>query len=288
MYLEIGIIAAFGAMLCWGVGDFFIQRTTRKIGDIGAIAFMSLIGALGLLPFVLGDIHFLFQLNNLALLLLLSLAAVVAALLNFEALKRGKLSVVDVVLQAELPVTVFLGFLFFSETLSAMQAIFIGLIVLGVALIAAGTDLRRFMKNSEKGIVLAFIAAIAMGFVNFLTAAGSRQMSPVLIIWAPWLVAAVVAFAFLLKTDGASKTVKKALKYRKLLIAMGIFETAAWLLFAVAVLENPLSITVAISQSYPAIALMFGVLVNREKIVRHQYLGAAIVLISSFMLGIIV
>ncbi len=30
----LGIIFALGALLCWGFGDFFIQRTSRKTGVI--------------------------------------------------------------------------------------------------------------------------------------------------------------------------------------------------------------------------------------------------------------
>jgi len=51
--LETGIIFAFGAMLFWGFGDFLIQRTTRKIGDIETLAFISIFGSIGLLPVLL-------------------------------------------------------------------------------------------------------------------------------------------------------------------------------------------------------------------------------------------
>ena len=30
MSLELPILAAFGAMLSWGIGDFLIQRSTRS------------------------------------------------------------------------------------------------------------------------------------------------------------------------------------------------------------------------------------------------------------------
>ena len=81
-------------MLCWGFGDFFIQRTTRKIGDVESLAYIGVIGIIGLLPFVLKDFSLLFSLKNLLLLVLLGVITFVVALFNFEALKDGKLSII--------------------------------------------------------------------------------------------------------------------------------------------------------------------------------------------------
>jgi drug/metabolite transporter (DMT)-like permease len=69
---------------------------------------------------------------------------------------------------------------------------------------------------------------------------------------------------------------------------MGIFDTLAWLFFAVALLENELSITTAITESYPVIAMFLGLWINRERIVSHQYWGAAIALVGSIFIGFIV
>jgi len=285
MNLDISTLFAFGAMICWAIGDFFIQRTTRKIGDIEALAFMGLIGAIALAPFVFEEIELLFELQNILIIFFLSIAAVIGAVLNFEALKQGKLSVVEIILQIELPVTVILGLIFFKESLSPIQATFISLIVCGTFMIVAGSKANRLIKGVEKGALLAALAAIALGFVNFLTAAGSRQISPILIIWTPWFLAAVLSFLFLIKRDGINIIVKKASKFRVLIIAMGVFETAAWLLFSLAVFSNSLSITIAISQSYPAICLFLGIKINKEEITKQQYIGATIALVSSFILG---
>ena len=85
------LLAAFGAMLCWGVGDFLIQKSVRKIGDVESLFFIGLIGFLGVTPFVLSDIGML-SLESIVLLVFLGLIASVVAIFNFEALKRGKIS----------------------------------------------------------------------------------------------------------------------------------------------------------------------------------------------------
>ena len=52
MGFELGIIFAFAAMLCWGFGDFLIQKSTRKFGDVETLFFISFFGAVVLFPFV--------------------------------------------------------------------------------------------------------------------------------------------------------------------------------------------------------------------------------------------
>jgi drug/metabolite transporter (DMT)-like permease len=288
MYLELGILAAFGAMLSWGMGDFLIQRATRRIGDLEALAFIGIIGTAGLLPFVLHDIPLLFEVRNMSLLLALGLIVFVSSMLDFEALKKGKLSVVEVTLEIELPVTVLLGLVFFYEVLSPMQTIMILMILAGIFLMAAKSDCSGSAKRIEKGVLLAILSAILMGFVNFLTAAGSKQVSPLMAIWIPWIIMSAISLALLMRRKELGKTLKNAAGSKRLIISMGIFDTAAWLLFAFAVLDNMLSITIAITESYPAVALLLGVFVNRERVAVHQYLGMGIALASSLALGFLI
>lgn len=179
MPFEISILAAFGAMLFWGVGDFFIQRSTRRIGDTESLAFIGIIGALGLLPFVLPELPALFTVPNIVLLSFIGLVGFVVAMINLEALKEGKLSVIDVILEIELPITAVLGFAFFRESLSLILIAIISIIFIGIVLISVDSfSLKRNSKKLEKGILLAVITAVGMALVNFLTAFGSKEISP--------------------------------------------------------------------------------------------------------------
>ncbi len=139
MAFETSILFAFAAMLCWGIGDFLIQRSVWKVGNVEALAFIGIIGSIGLLPFVAGEIPLIFAGGNLALLLFLGLLTFFVALLDFEALKKGKLSVIEVILELELPVTVFLGIYIFRESITISQLAAIALVFMGITLIATKT-----------------------------------------------------------------------------------------------------------------------------------------------------
>ena len=289
MILELSVLAAFGAMLCWGFGDFFIQRSTRESGDIESLAFIGIIGAVLLLPFVFLELPLLFSIPNLIFLSFIGIVTLVAALLNFQALKEGKLSVIEVLFEIELPVTVILGMYFFGEMLSTPQIAAILLILAGIALISlTALSKQHYLKRFEKGVLLAVVGAVAMAFLNFFTAAGSRMVSPVLSVWVPCVTFTIICLILIWKREGFPKFVKNAKKFKFDILGMGIFDTLAWLLFAIAVLEKELAITIAITESYPAIALLLGVFVNKEKIKPHQYLGALIALLASIALAFLV
>src|SRR3989344_6699605 len=121
MAFELSILAAFGAMICWGFGDFLIQRSTRKFGNVEALAFIGIIGSIGLLPFIIPELSLLYTAENAAFLLFVGVFTFIVALLDFEALKEGKLSVIDVILEVELPITVVLGIIYFGEELTSAQ-----------------------------------------------------------------------------------------------------------------------------------------------------------------------
>lgn len=288
MAFEISILAAFGAMFLWGIGDFFIQRSTRRIGDVESIAFISIIGALGLFPFVLPELPLFFTFPNIVLLSFVGLVGFVVAIINLEALKEGKLSIIDVLLEIELPITAVLGFMFFRESISLAQTGIISLVFVGIVMISVDSFSFKRHKRLEKGVLLAVITAAGMAVLNFLTAYGSKEVSPLMVIWLPWVVIAIISLFFIGRREGFRRFSKNGFRFERLVLVMGVIDTLGWLSYAVALQVNTLTIATAISESYPAIALFMGIWLNREKILPHQYAGAALALVASVSLVFLV
>jgi drug/metabolite transporter (DMT)-like permease len=284
--IDIDILAALGAMIAWGFGDFIIQKATRVIGDMEALAWIGVVGTIGMLPFVWHDFALVATRSNFLVLLLLGVINFAVGIVNFEALKRGKISVIEVIIVAELPVAVLLGIFFLGESLSFFQALLVALVFLGIILIAAEPGAIKKRHFIEKGAILALIAAAGYGLIDFLTAVGAKTVSPLLTIWFAWATFTVICLVYMAWSGGLRRFFKNAGRHAPLIIGMGLIDTFAWVLFAFAVRSNELAITVAITESYPAIGLILGVAVNREKVVAHQYLGAAIAVIASFAMGI--
>ncbi len=285
MAVELSILAAFGAMLSWGIGDFLIQRSVKKIGVVECLAAIGIIGGIGLLPFIWNDLNTIFLPENSSLLGLLGLLAFLAAILDFYALKIGKLSVIEFVLEIELPITVFLGILFFREVLAFEQWLIIGVAFIGILLISLESFNVKKHPFLEKGVLIAGASAILMGVINFLTASAARNISPLLAIWAPWTIIAIISILYLINQKKFPALWKNIQKNKGLVFWTGVMDTLAWLFFAVAVTGAALSITIAITESYVAVALYLGLFFNKEKIKKHQIAGAVLALGASILLG---
>jgi drug/metabolite transporter (DMT)-like permease len=285
--MQFAVLAALGAMVCWGIGDFFIQRTARKIGNVEALAWISLAGTLLLLPFLIGDIARLTLLQDLVLVVVLAIITFFAAILNFEALREGKLSVIDMVISLELPLTIILGVFFLHERLTLLQFLLIALLMVGISMISVARGRLHF--RFERGVWFALAAALGMALVNYLTAVSSMTISPLMAVWAPWAVLTVLTLLVLYRRDaGLGKFFSHLRSHPRLIITMSVFDTAAWLCFAYAVASADLGITTAITQGYPVVALFLGVMIGKERITARQYLGAGVVMVSAIALALLI
>ena len=284
MILAFGVLLAFAAMLCWAFGDFLIQRSTRHVGDVQALAVIGIVGSVGLLPFVIKDFALLNSTSNIILLSSLGIIVFIDAILNFEALKQGKLSIVEVILEIELPVTVVLSFFFFKEYLSALQLTIIACVFFGIILIAT-KSFHHWKTKFEKGVWIAFATALLMGVVNFMTASSSKRISPLMAVWFPWVLFTIITLVVISRREGLADFGHNIKEFRWLLLMTGIVDTIAWVFYSYAVFKNPISIITAITESYPAIAMFLGLWLNKEKIKWHQYAGAGLAIAASILLS---
>ena len=169
-----GILFALGALFAWGLGDFLIQRTTRAVGSFKALFFIGVVGMVGLFPLIKNDLT---RLDTAAWLLLCSLGFVVifVALFDFEALKQGKIAIVEPLIGLELPLTVGLTVGLGRDNITLVQGLLIVAIFVGIVL-AVTTHHRHLHYHKrifEKGVVFAGLGAVGMALVNFLTGVSS-------------------------------------------------------------------------------------------------------------------
>lgn len=281
------LYAAFGAMLLWGIADFLIQKTVRKIGDVESLGMIGIIGSIVLLLFVVSDLN---SLDAWDILYFFAIGAFTFAigLVNFEALKRGKLGVMDVILTIELPVTIFLGLVFLSEVVSLQQLIVMCSVFVGVLLISIKSYSHNPFKRFEKGMLFALIAAIGYGLIDYFTAISSRAFSPLLAIWAPWTVFTALCAIIVFQRKGFHKIGRDIKRFKGLLLIVGLVDVGAWIFYALALSGEDLAITTAITEGYPAIALFLGRYFNKELIKRHQYFGAVLALVAAVTLALLI
>lgn len=283
-----GILFAFIALICWGVGDFLIQKTSREFGKWIALFYITFIAAVILTPFIYKDLFSLLtDYPALSILMLTSIIILIAALFEFQAFIDGKISVVEPIMAFEVAVTAVLSFIIIGERLALMQIIFIVLLIFGIFLVSTKSFHHLKQIKAEKGVWLALVGTICMGTTNFLFGIGARETNPLLINWFTSLFLAIVCFIYLITKSKVRQIFKDWRKDKSLIIGVGLIDNAAWVAYSYSTLYIPISIAIAISESYVALAAMLGVIFNGEKLRKHQFFGFVIAVTCAVILAVI-
>ncbi|QQS22647.1 DMT family transporter [bacterium] len=276
----LGIIFALVALVSWGLGDFFIQRTSRKTGIVDAMFFIDVVAAVVLLPFIWDELPLL-EARTVYILLTAGVVLIGASFFLFTALKKGKLSVVEPTASLELPFTVIIAALLGHERLDLFTYLIIALVFIGIFLtVTEGRHVLRnlwhgHIKKFERGVWLAFFGSIAMALGNFTVGFASQETSPLMTIWATSLIILIPCVIYYIFTNRFGLMVGHIKKYPLTVLAEVTFDNMAWIAFAFAVVYIPISVAITISESYIILAVLLGVLINKEKLRQHQYLGVA-------------
>lgn len=281
-----GILFAFLALICWGFGDFLIQKSSRKFGKWVALFFITATATILLLPFVYQELVTVFSSNReIMILLIASIVLLFAALFDFEALCEGKICVVEPIYALEIPVTAILASYFLSENLSIKQILLVVCLVIGIFLVST-KSLHHLKKiKLEKGIVYALLGALGMGATNFLFGLGARETNPLMINWFTSLIVAIITLVYIIFHTRRSEILRDWHKDKFLIIGIGLIDNTAWVAYCYSTLYIPIAIAISISEAYIALAALLGLIFNNEILRKHQILGLAVAVIAAIALA---
>ncbi len=290
----LGIMAAFGAFITWGVGDFATQRSIRKAGSLETLFYICIFGTAVLLPFVWNRIPGAFSDGHvLSLLLAAGIVGLVSAVINFEAFKQGKLSVVEPVMSSELVFTALIGVVFVGERLSFVQGALMAVVFFGIVLTMvqrqtiAWWQVWRHRPRIERGVLLAAVGAIAMSGYNVYTGLASIATDPLMAVWYTHLIICIILSTWFISRKKVSAVYRTGIIEWRALLFSASFDNVAWILFATAVLALPISVTIGITESYVVLAMLLGIFINKEQVRRHQLVGGIIAVGAAITLAII-
>ena len=158
----IGVLWALVAMVGWGLGDYLIQRNVRSIGIWRTLLFINVIGTVGLLPFVYKELTQIQNFHDVLLPLIAGFVMLVATIFDFEALKEGKLAIMEPILSIELPLAAIFAAILWGESLTLAGWLLIIAIFIGITLAATEhhTRLHYHKRIFEKGVIYALISGL--------------------------------------------------------------------------------------------------------------------------------
>ncbi len=284
--MNIGILFAFGALFGWAFGDFFIQKTVRKIGNIRALFYITSAGGILILPFIWREIMPAFSdTSNWLLIIIACVLVMLTALANFQGLKLGKLAVVMPINGLEIVVALILAILIGQETYDLITFGFIVLVLIGLTLTSVDSFGKIKQLRLEKGVAWAIIGAIGLGASDYVIGHTSRAFSPLFAIWLTHSAVAIGTGLILLKTQ-AYKQIKNDLQnFLGLIGAQSFLDNAAWISYAYSTIYIPIGIATTISEGYLVVAVLLGLVINKETIKIHQAAGILLTILGIFALS---
>ena len=293
----LAIALALGASLCWGSGDFLGGLTTRRASLWAVIVGSQAVGLVGATLVVVLAGHGWPGLHAVWPVMLGGLAGAVAISCFYKALAIGSMSIVAPISATNAMIPFLVG-LALGERPSPMQLAGVALAAAGVLLVAseraragdiigvaalpngpavepaavmgAGTAREVPRRNQRRAIVLALTAAVAMGLVLVGYDATARY-DP---LWAMLggRISSVVVFAVVFL--GLRPRLEMRRSALPFVVAVGLLDTGANGLFAVATTQGYLSIVAVLGSVYPVVTVLLAYGLLRERIAPHQMVGA--------------
>ncbi|HXV58970.1 MAG TPA: DMT family transporter [Gaiellaceae bacterium] len=283
-----GIGLGLGAALAWGTADVLATIASRRTGSfrvvlgfhVAAVAFLALlVAATGASVRAVSG-------GDLAWLAFVGLLGALAYLTFYRALAIGPISIVSPIVAAYAAVTVVLAVAIGGERPGPGEIAAVVVVVLGVLL--ASSDLagiRRLERVALLGIVLALVTAVVIGgFVYGVAHFGDEH---------GWLVPVFVAralsalFLLALSLRGRSwRFPDRSPALLGLIAAVGVVDTAAYVLFSVGSRHADTSVVATAAAPYAVVPIVAGVFLFGERPRASQWAGIALVLAGLVLLGL--
>ena len=262
------IILALLSSLIWGISDFLggtLSKRRKAIAVIGGSQSFGLI-FVSIMALILGVWTWdtTVWINGI-----IAGGMGLLGLVGFyTALATGQMGIVAPIssLSAVVPVTIGLVQ---GERPGTLQVAGIAVALIGVIL-ASGPELNG--KVNPRPVFLALFAALAFGFCVYFMAKGG-QINPTMTIAAmrATQVSIVVVLALALRSIGG--LVKKDLPF---LVAIGMTDAGANVLFAFAASLGLLSVVAVLGSLYPIVTVLLAWWIHKERLMPVQYLGIAV------------
>lgn len=267
----LGLLAA----CFWGLADFFAARVSRASGAYRTLFYAQLIGwsALSFLLLSQGRLPAA-TLEVWLLAGLLGLLNVVGSLAFYRALQVGIVSLVSPIASSFAAVTMVLA-LVEGERPGAIQLAGLALTlisVISIGRLSAGRTTRsEAIPSSSEGLGLAVLAALCFGFAMWLFDWTVPVMGTLWPTWIVRLVAMLLLGAFAPAFGQPLTLLTRSLW--PMLLAIGLLDTGAFLVYSLAITMTFTSIVVVLSSLFSVFTVILAQLLLRERLSRAQWLA---------------
>ena len=273
-------------MLAWGVADFFAAKAVRKSSVFKTYFWSQSIAlTIYLLAFLLFFEFPAISLVTFGIILICAFLGITSVMSFYKCLQIGTVSIISPISAAFWVVTVILSLIVLNETLTALQTISIGIIILGGILASFKYhDLIKLrLKNITAGVGYAIYAMFAWGVLFVLLDILIADLGWFL----PILLLVSIEIFCLLSYSG---TVRKNISFLKnvalFVFLVGVLEAIAFLSLGFGISLEHTSIVAPIISAFPAITIILATIFFKEILELNQKVGIVAVLAGLVLLAL--
>ena len=269
----IALLGGLGAALAWGAGTFCSARSSRIIGAWSVVAWVMLFGLLAnLVVIAVGPRPGSLGTADITWMLVSGLGNAAGLLLEYSALRRGKVGIVTPVTSTEGAIAAVLA-VAVGEALGLASAGLLAIVALGVVLAGAAPEEASPERRKSGAFWLAALAALSFGIGIFATGHLSASLPVGWAVLPPRLVG-VAAVTIPLAMSRRLKLSRSALP---LVVFTGIAEVLGFVCFAVGARDS-VAVAAVLGSQFAAVASMAAFLFLRERLTRLQLTGVVLIL----------
>jgi len=279
-----GFVLGASAALVWGVADILVVHASRRVGFFRTLLCVQASGVLllALLAVLLGEDLSLSggQWAAIAGLGALSIGAYVGF---YKALELGPIAIVSPIASSNGAMIVVLAVIVLGESLTAVQAL--GIVLVLVFIVLASVEPAAERLAGASGIRLALAATVVFGLYLFALTTLTDDLGWLLPILLTRAVAVTLMAAFFAsRPDGDRRPLGRALVLA--CVAAGALDALGYLMFNRGAELGEVAITSAAASSYPLIPILVGLIAYRERVAWYQLVGVGGVLVGMIVLSL--
>jgi len=280
----ISVIFGLSASVGYGLSDYIGAKVTRKIGEYKIILFSHFLGLFLLVPLVLiTKTSLLMSPSTFFLFIIYGLLAVIAIFYFYKALKIGPVSLVTPIAASYSLVSVISALLFYKEKLVLNHYLAIFLIIFGIIITSFKIEKQKIKLINTKGIFYAFIPmflwGISIPYITFII----KEIGWISATFYEYLLIMLFIYFYIL----IKKIDIKNIRFTKDLIGFAFFRFLGFSMMNIGLLYGLISVVAPVESTSPLITVILALIFLKEKIQKHQLVGAFITIAGLIFLSTI-
>ncbi len=285
------MIFGLAAALGWGLADYAGALGGRRIGSLPAVVIGQVFSAAFMVVLMVVTGQDVSRVSTfLGPLALNGIFTAIAYATHYRALELGPVAVVSPIGASFAVVGIALAMLIHDERPGGLALVGAGVTVAGVALVS--TDLRALragIRGHAPGVPWAIVSAVGFGVAAFILGRAAQELGWILGLGAS-RVAQVISYVPLVAARRGAFARVPTLPGAAAGVAIALFAGAADLLgvttYSAGAERGLLSIVLAASAIFPAIAVALSIGFLRERLVPNQWGGVVLTLAGLLLLGL--